>query len=92
MLKLQIECYKEGVTAVFCREENVLLLEAADGGRGGGAASREERVRILLDEMFPDLEVEMHSEKKYIRVLEGIAKSFRGGAGKNSLRSRARAR
>lgn len=77
MLKLQIECYKEGVTAVFCREENVLLLEAADGGREA-VQQQEERVRILLDEMFPDLEVEMHSGKIY-KGFEGIAKSFREG-------------
>lgn len=77
MLKLQIECYKEGVTAVFCREESVLLLAAADGGREA-VQRQEERVRILLDEMFPDLEVETHSGKIH-KGFEGIAKSFREG-------------
>ena len=67
----------------FCREENVLLLEAADGGREA-VQQQEERVRILLDEMFPDLEVEMHSGKIH-KGFDGIAKSFREGREKQLM-------
>lgn len=72
MLRLQILCTKDGVSAVFCQKENVLLLTAKEEG---AISRQEERIRVVLDEMYPDLELEMHSGKVH-KGFEGVSKSY----------------
>lgn len=71
MLKLQILCTRDGVSAVFCREESVLLLTAQEKA---SVSRQEEKIRVMMDEMFPGLEFEMHSGEIH-RGFEGLAKS-----------------
>ena len=73
MLKLQILCTRDGVSAVFCQEESVLLLTAQEED---AVLRQEEKIRVMLDEMFPDLEMEMHSGKIY-KGFAGVSKSYK---------------
>lgn len=81
MLQLQIQCWQDGVPAVFCQEEGALILEAPEAE---SVLHQEERVRVLLDELFPELELELHSGKIH-KGFEGIAKSYREGKETQSM-------
>lgn len=81
MLQLQIQCWQDGVPAVFCQEEGALILEAPEAE---SVLHQEERVRVLLDELFPELELELHSGKIH-RGFEGIGKSYREGKETQSM-------
>lgn len=81
MLQLQIQCWQDGVPAVFCQEEGALILEAPEAE---SVLHQEERVRVLLDELFPELEIELHSGKIH-RGFEGIGKSYREGKETQSM-------
>lgn len=73
MVKLQILNTRDGVSAVFCQKEGVLLLTA---GEKDAVVRQEEKIRVMLDEMFPDLELEMHSGKVY-KGFSGVSKSYK---------------
>lgn len=73
MLKLQILCTRDGVSAVFCQEEGVLLLTAKEES---SVLRQEEKIRVMLDEMFPDLELEMCSGKVY-QGFAGVSESYK---------------
>lgn len=76
MLKLGIQCYRDNISAVFFQEESVLLLVSAQGEEM--LIQQEERIRMLLDEMAPELEAEVHSGKVHTGF-EGISRSFKEG-------------
>lgn len=73
MLKLQILCTRDGVSAVFCQKEGVLLLTAKEEG---AVLRQEEKIRVMLDEMFPDLDLEMYSGKIH-KGFAGVSKSYK---------------
>lgn len=82
MLKLQIRGWRENVPAVFCKEESVLLL-VSDKSKETVTAYGEQ-IRILMDEEFPDLEVEVYAGMTQ-EGFQGISRSYREGKEKQYL-------
>ena len=74
-LEISLQCYRDGVPAIFCKEESVLILKAE---KRETLIRQEELVRKMLDEMFPDLELELHSGGIH-QGFEGISRSYREG-------------
>lgn len=81
MLQLQIACYRNEIPAIYCREENVLLLA---GKRKEELVSQKGQLLVLLDERFPELETEFYPGEIH-GGFEGIAKSYREGRERQAM-------
>lgn len=81
MLHLQIACYQNEIPAIYCREENVLLLA---GKRKEELESQKEQLLVLMDEKFPEMEAELYSGEIH-GGFEGIARSYKEGRERQAM-------